>query len=209
MCECFLSVSIAPVSAVLGAARIVSLHPLARGLGRLRGHVLTGGIAGGEVDTQIEQRADLVLADVGELARRGSSPRRSRGSPSLVLFDPVAELARLQGVVEDEHRRALHVVLDHRRLDAAAFAQHPHPAVVAGDQGALGGRQRHVEISPGVLTVDAQRTGHSDRHLGHAGEVLDVSRQHAGVERERPTCSRLAPVCSRRNSRRCAASSGV
>ena len=168
---------------VLGAARVVGLHPLARGVRRLRGHVLTGGVARREVDSQVEQRTDLVLADVGELARAGG--RLGGGSDLvLVLIDPVAELARLQGVVEDEHRGALHAVLDDGRLDAAAFAEHAHPAVVAGDQRALGGRERHVEVSPGVLAVDAQRTGHADRHLRHAGEVLDVPRQHAGVERE-------------------------
>ena len=176
---------------VLGAARVVGLHPLARGLRRLRGHVLTGGVAGGEVDPQVEQRTDLVLADVGELARaRG---RLGDGADLvLVPIDPVAELARLHGVVEDEHRRALHAVLDDGRLDAAALAEHAHPAVVAGDERALGGRQRHVEVSLRVLAVDAQRTGHADRHLRHAGEVLDVPRQHAGIERE---ASDVLEVC--------------
>ena len=61
-----------------------------------------------------------------------------------------------------------------------------HAAVVAGDQRALGGRQRNIEVSLGVLAVDAQRTGHADRNLRDAGEVLDVARQHARVERELP-----------------------
>ena len=69
ICECFLSVSIAPVKRVLGTAGIVGLDPLARGERRLRGHVLTGGVARREVDSQVAQRTDLVLADVGELAR--------------------------------------------------------------------------------------------------------------------------------------------
>ena len=168
---------------ILGPARIVRLHPLARGLCRLRGHVLAGGVAGREVDPQVEQRTNLVLADIGELARvRG---RLGDGADLLLaLIDPGAELTRLQGVVEDEHGRALHVVLDDGRLDAAAFAEHAHAAVVAGDERALGGGQRHIELSPRVLAVDPQRAGHADRHLRHAGEVLDVPRQHAGVERE-------------------------
>ena len=99
-------------------------------------------------------------------------------------FDPVAELARLHRVVEHEHRRALHAVLDDGRLDAAALTQHPHPAVVAGDERPLGGRHRHVEVSLRVLPVHPQRAGHADRHLRYAGEVLEVSRQHARVERE-------------------------
>ena len=163
---------------VLGAARIVGLHPLAGSLCRLRGHVLAGGVARREVDSQVEQRTNVVLADVGELARaRG---RLGGGSDLLlVLINPGAELARLQGVVEDEHRGALHVVLDDGRLHAATFGEHAHAAVVAGDERALGGSQRHVEVSPGVLAVDPQRTGHADRHLRHTGEVLDVPRQQA------------------------------
>ena len=88
------------------------------------------------------------------------------------------------GVVEDEDRRALHELLDDRGLDAAALAEQPHAAVVAGDQRAFARRHRDVELALGVLAVDAQRPGEADRHLGHAHEVLDVARQHAGIERE-------------------------
>ena len=58
--------------------------------------------------------------------------------------------------------------------------------VVAGDESPFGGRQRHVELSLGVLAVDLQWPGYSDRHLGYAREVLDVSGQNSGVERELP-----------------------
>ena len=106
----------------------------------------------------------------------------------------MAELARLHRIVEDEYRRALHVFLDHRRPDAAALVEQPHAAVVAGDQRALGGRERNVEVALGVLAVDPQRTGQADRHLGHADEILDVAGQHAGIERVGPTCELGAGV---------------
>ena len=121
-----------------------------------------------------------------------ASPRISFG----VRGDPVAELAGLQRVVEDEDRGALHVVLDHRRLHAAALGQQPHAAVVAGDQGAFGGRHRDEEVALGVLAVDLQRPGDAERHLRDPGEVLDVAGQ-----RRRGRTSRSRRGAGRRRSR--------
>lgn len=95
--------------------------------------------------------------------------------------------------MEYERGRALHLIVHHGRLDAAAFAEQTHSTVVAGDQGALGCRQRHIEVPPGLLAVDAQRTGDANRHLGRPGEVLDVSRQHSGIEREPPDVGQVSP----------------
>src|ERR1017187_1491018 len=35
-----------------------------------------------------------------------------------------------------------------------------------------------------MFTVDADRAGQTDRHLGHADKILDVARQYRGVETE-------------------------
>ena len=59
-----------------------------------------------------------------------------------------------RGVVEDEHRRALHGVGDHGALHAAGQVQHLHAAVVGRDQRALGRRHRDQELALGVLAVD-------------------------------------------------------
>ena len=48
--------------------RMILVNPRAGGQGRLTGHVLTSRIAGGVVDAQEAQRADLVLADVRHLS---------------------------------------------------------------------------------------------------------------------------------------------
>ena len=68
-------------------------------------------------------------------------------------------------------------------LHAAALGEQPHPAVVAGDQRAFGGRQRDEEVALGVLAVDPQRAGEADRDLRDAEEVLDVAGQRRRVER--------------------------
>ncbi len=99
-----------------------------------------------------------------------------------MLAHPFAEDAGLERILEDEDRGALHRLFDDRRFRAAAFGQHPHAAVVAGDQRSFGRRHRHVEIAPRMLAVDAQRTSEPDRHLRGADEVLDVPGQDGRVE---------------------------
>ena len=96
----------------------------------------------------------------------------------------VDEVAAVAGVVEDEDRRPLHAVAHHRAGDAAREVEHLHAAVVGGDQRALGGGQRDDELPLGVLAVDLERAGEADRHLGDAGEVLDVALGDGGVEGE-------------------------
>ena len=69
MWECFLSVSMPPERMYFGSPGIIPLDPLAGRQSRLAGHVLAGGVAGGVVEAQVAQRADLILADMDQLAR--------------------------------------------------------------------------------------------------------------------------------------------
>ncbi len=101
-----------------------------------------------------------------------------------VVVDPLREVARVAGVIEDEDRGALHGVLDHRRGDAAGLVEDLHAAAVGGDQRPLGGRERNQELALGVLAVDQQRPREADRNLRHADEVLDVAARHRRVEGE-------------------------
>ena len=91
--------------------------------------------------------------------------------------------ARPARALEQERRRALHAVVHDRRLHAARRVQQLHAAVVGGDERALGGRHRDVELALGVLAVDEQRARDPERDLGDAGEVLDVARQLGGIQR--------------------------
>jgi hypothetical protein len=81
----------------------------------------------------------------------------------------------MAGVREQERRRALHGVVHDRGRDPAGLTDQLHPAVVAGDERALGGGHRDVELALGVLSVDHERAGQSERNLGDADEVLYVS----------------------------------
>ena len=103
------------------------------------------------------------------------------------------EGAPFERVRQDEHGRALHAVVDHRGGHTAALGEQPHASVVAGDQGAFRGGEGDVELAAGMLAVDVQGAGDADGHLGHAGEVLDVARQHGRVEGEPPHVVQLGP----------------
>jgi hypothetical protein len=121
-----------------------------------------------EVGVDVEQLADA-RRRLGRLADLGH-----------VRVDPVAEVARLAGRVEDEHRRALHAVVDDRARHAAGEVEHLDAAVVGGDERALGRRQRDEELALACSPL-TERPGEADRHLRHAGEVLDVApRRPAG-----------------------------
>ena len=98
-----------------------------------------------------------------------------------VLVEPLAERARPAGALEQERRRALHAVVHDRRPHAAGRVEQLHAAVVGGDQRALGGRHRDVELALGVFAVDEQRAGDAERDLRDAGEVLDVARHLGGI----------------------------
>ena len=82
-----------------------------------------------------------------------------------VLGQPLSERSRLARALEHEGRSALHRVIEDRGRHAAGLVQHLHAPVVARDQGALGRRQRNVELTLRVLPVDEQRPGDADRHL--------------------------------------------
>ena len=143
-----------------------------------------------------------------QLARTSWSPRPPRLISSKCSSSHSPNVARLAGALEQERRRALHAVVHDRRLHAAGLVQQLHAAVVGGDERALGGRQRDVELALRVLAVDEQRPGEADRDLRDADEVLDVARQRPpGRTSSSPTCSSvgaglLASAKSRRRLRR-------
>jgi hypothetical protein len=91
----------------------------------------------------------------------------------------------LAGAREHERGRALHRVVQDGGGHAARLAEQAHAAVVARDERALRGRERHVELALRMLAVDEQRAGDPDRDLRHADELLDVARQQRRVERVR------------------------
>src|SRR5919109_52120 len=162
--------------------RVVGSDPLAGHRGRLPGHVLARGVPGRVVEAAEQDAARGVLLDVEQLA----GPRRALGhllDLLEVVVEPVGELARVAGALEDEGGRALHLVGHDGGGDAARLAQQPHAAVVARDQRALGGSERHVELALGVLAVDEQRPGHAERDLSDADEVLDVALGDPRIER--------------------------
>ena len=185
-CELFLSVAkLRLEEEALDRRLVVRDDPRAGGRRRLAGHVLARGVAGRVVEARVEHAAGRVLLDVDAAGPTWSSPRRPRAISSKCSLEPLAEVARLAGALEQERRRALHAVVDDRRLHAARLAEQLHAAVVGGDERALGGRQRDVELALGVLAVDQQRAGDADRHLRDADEVLDVARHERGIERVR------------------------
>jgi hypothetical protein len=81
-----------------------------------------------------------VLADVGQLSRPGGG-LGGRTDAVEVLVEPLAELAGLERVLEQERRRALDVVVDDGRAHAPALRQQPHAAVVGRHERPLGRRQ--------------------------------------------------------------------
>src|SRR5204863_6388838 len=99
-----------------------------------------------------------------------------------VLADPVAERARVVGVVETERRRSLDRVVYHGAAHPSRLARDLHAAVVARHQGALRCGQGNKELAPSMLAVDQKRAGEPEWHLGHAGEVFDVPAHLARIK---------------------------
>ena len=166
---------------VCGMKRMSVLDPFAGGIRRLAGHVLSGGIPCGVVETKIAQRPNRKLLDVAQPAdvRRGF---RGLSNRVKIFLDPVAELPSLQRVVEHKYRSPLHGIVHHRGLYSAGFRQQPHPAVIAGDKRAFRGRQRNVELALRMFSVDQERTGNTDGNLCDPGEVFDVARKRGGIK---------------------------
>jgi hypothetical protein len=67
-----------------------------------------------------------------------------------------APKARASRAFSNTKAGALHGVIHDRGRHAAGLMQHLHPAVIARDQGALGRRQRNVELTLRVLPVNEQ-----------------------------------------------------
>jgi hypothetical protein len=61
--------------------------------------------------------------------------------------------------------------------------QHFHAAVVGRHQRAFAAGKRDIELTPRVFAVHQQGAGKTQGHLGHPGEVLDVSPRFVRVER--------------------------
>ena len=160
---------------------MIRANPSAGSPGRTPDHVLPGRISGGVVEAQVSQRADRVLLDLDQLPDAGGR-LGGGGDLVVVLGEPHAEFARLERIVEHEHRRSLHAVVDHRCPHATGLAEQPHAPVVTGHERALGGRQRDVVVARRMLTVDSQRSGKTDRNLRDADEVFDIARKHRRVE---------------------------
>jgi hypothetical protein len=99
-----------------------------------------------------------------------------------VLGEPGLEVPRLAGALEDEHGRALHLVVHHGAGHAAGEVEHLHAPVVGGHERALGRGHGDEEVPLGVLAVDGEGPGEPHRHLRHADERLDVALEDVGVE---------------------------
>ena len=165
----------------LGNAVVVGCDPRAGGGGRLTREVLASSVAGRVVKAREQDPACRVLLD----ATQPTDPRRAlRHLLDLneVPGQPFPEGARLAGALKHEGRGPLHGVIEDRGLHAADLPEHLHAAVVARDKGALGGRERHVELALRVLSVDQERPGDADRHLRRARKVLDVPGETRWVE---------------------------
>ncbi len=176
-----MSVAKRALQEVVLEVRVLAEDPAARLLRGLAGHVLARRVTGRVVEARVQLAPGRVLLDLHQLARRGGRLGR-RLDLVEVLLQPLAERARLARAREDEHRCALHAVVDDGGLDPAGLVEQPHAAVVAGDQRPLGRRERHVELALRVLAVDEQRAGEADRDLGDADEVLDVAAGDGRVE---------------------------
>ncbi len=132
--------------------------PTARGEGRAPHHVLARRVPGGEVEAQVGELVGQERVDIQQFGHfRGCLSFLSEFIQ--VFVHPLDEVTRTARVLEGEHRRALHRIVDHGALDAAAQVHYLDAAVVRRDQGALGGGQRDQKVALGVLAVDADRSG--------------------------------------------------
>src|SRR5208282_4454204 len=96
---------------MLQALDALLLDPQAGVTGRLRHHVLSGRIAGREVEAQEPELAYRVLLDVAQLTVVGGLLGLGLDGVE-VAADPLPKGACSAGIAEDEARRALHHVVD-------------------------------------------------------------------------------------------------
>ena len=169
---------------------MMGLDPLASREGGVAGHVLPRRIAGGEAEARVEHVGDRVALDLDQLAAAGGGLGRRLDGVEFAV-QPVAEVPGLQRVRQQEHRRPLHGMLDHRGPGAAALADHAHAAAVTGHQRPLGGREGDVEVTLGMFSVHAQRPGQPQRHLHGSDEILDIAPRGLRIDRE--LANRLQP----------------
>ena len=167
-------VGYAPCPGRSGGCVVVVQDPTGGSEGGAADHILPGGVARREVEAQEGEFAGQVGIDIGQLGHTGGGLGLF---PDLVdgLLHPLDEVARAARIVEDKDRRALHGVADHRHFHTARQVENLHAAVVGGDQGAFGCGHRNDEFALRVFAPDGQRAGKAQRHLGDAGEVLDVA----------------------------------
>ena len=160
-------------------------YPLTGGEGSPAGHVLAGGVTGAVIEAGEHDVVGVVLLYFVQLADRG---RRFRHRLDLLemLLQPDTEIPGLPGAGKDKCRCPLHGLARHGGDDAAALPSHFHPAVVAGQHGALHRGHGHEKFTLGVLAVYQQRSSQAYRYLRHAENVLDVAGHVLGVERELP-----------------------
>ena len=163
-------------------ALVVVQNPAAGGEGRPADHVLPGRVAGAEVEAQVGEPGCRVIVDVLQPGHAGGGLRFFAHLVQIGLH-PAHELARVAGIVEHEHRRALHRIADDRAGHPTRQVQDLHAPVVAGDQRAFGRGQGNDELTLGMLAFDVDRPGEPQRNLGHAAEVLGVAVGDVGVER--------------------------
>src|SRR5210317_129256 len=155
--------------------------PQTGGIGRLTHHILSCGIAGGVIESQVAGPRDRPLLDVGELANpRGGF--RGRLDFRKMILHPGAEFTSLSRIGKNKRRSALHELFDHGGFDTAALADRTHAATVAGNKSALGRCHGNQKIAACVLAVYSQRSGNPERNLSDADEILDIARQELWID---------------------------
>ena len=146
----------------------------ADGFRRDRRHVLTGRIAGLELEPEV----DVVSLD-GELHVHELPVPRGLGRDGPERFHaprrPRDERRRLRQRVERKPRRTADALVQHERRAAARLGHELRAARVGGDERRFARRERHVEIPVRMYTVDPQRTREPHGNFDGADEVLDVA----------------------------------
>ena len=168
---------------VMGDRRAFGPDPLAGDEGGPAGHVLAGGVPRAVIETGEDHIVRVILLYFIQLTHGGGGFRHLLDALE-VSRQPQAEVPRLPRTRENEHRRPLHGLARDRGGHAAAFLDHPHAAVVAGQHGAFDRGHGDIEFALGVLAVDQQRAGQANGNLRHPEQVLDIAGHLGGLEGE-------------------------